>query len=79
PTPSAAAELISPDQQVQLQHLASLQHRLQRQMHLQLQRCREHMDHLRLRLRHPGERLREQSQRLDQLELRLQRALQQQL
>lgn len=79
PTPSAAAELISPDQQVQLQHLASLQHRLQRQMHLQLQRCRERMDHLRLRLRHPGERLREQSQRLDQLELRLQRALQQQL
>jgi exodeoxyribonuclease VII large subunit len=79
PTPSAAAELISPDQQVQLQHLANLRQRLQRQMALQLQRGRERLDHLRLRLRHPSDRLREQSQRLDQLEQRLQRALQRQL
>lgn len=79
PTPSAAAELISPDQRVQLQQLASLQQRLQRHLQQQLERCRERLDHLRLRLRHPGERLREQSQRLDQLELRLQRALQQQM
>ena len=79
PTPSAAAELISPDQQALQQQLANLQHRLQRQLRLQLQRCHERVSHLRLRLRHPGERLREQSQRLDQLELRLHRALQHQL
>ena len=79
PTPSAAAELISPDQQIQQQQLVSLRRQLQRQLQLQLQRCHERVNHLRLRLRHPGERLREQSQRLDQLELRLQRGLLQQL
>lgn len=79
PTPSAAAELISPDQQALQQQLTHLQRRLQRQLQQQLQRCHERVNHLRLRLRHPGERLREQSQRLDQLELRLQRALQHQL
>jgi exodeoxyribonuclease VII large subunit len=79
PTPSAAAELVSPDQQMQQQQLISLRRQLQRQLHQQLQRCHERVNHLRLRLRHPGERLREQSQRLDQLELRLLRGLLQQL
>lgn len=79
PTPSAAAELISPDQQAQLHNLQSLQRRLQRQTRIQLAHRQERLSHLRMRLRHPGERLREQSQRLDQLEIRLQRALQQRL
>ncbi|MBP0048465.1 exodeoxyribonuclease VII large subunit [Marinobacterium sp. AK62] len=75
PTPSAAAELVSPDRSIQLRQLEMFSQRMQRQIHRQLQQQRTHLHHLRQRLRHPGERLREQSQRLDQLELRLQRAL----
>ena len=37
------------------------------------------LDGLRRRLRHPGERLRQQAQRLDDLELRLRRAMEQRL
>lgn len=79
PTPSAAAELVSPDRSIQLRQLEVLSQRMHRQILRQLNQQRMQLQHLRLRLRHPGERLREQSQRLDQLELRLQRALQQKL
>ncbi|MBV0933434.1 exodeoxyribonuclease VII large subunit [Marinobacterium weihaiense] len=79
PTPSAAAELLSPDQSLQQQQLRQLRQRLARRTRQLLEREQRRLDHLRARLRHPGERLREQSQRLDQLELRLQRALQQRL
>lgn len=79
PTPSAAAELLSADRQQRERALAQLRLRLLRQTGRQLARQRERLEQLRARLRHPGERLREQSQRLDQLELRLQRALSRQL
>ncbi len=75
PTPSAAAELLSPDQSQLQQQLQVLRQRLARQTMRTLDQHRARLNHLRARLRHPGERLREQSQRLDQLELRLQRAL----
>ncbi len=75
PTPSAAAELLSPDQSQLQQQLQVLRQRLSRQTLRTLEQHRARLEHLRARLRHPGERLREQSQRLDQLELRLQRAL----
>ena len=75
PTPSAAAELLSPDQAQLQQQLSLLRQRLARQTRRYLQQQRSRLEHLHARLRHPGDRLREQSQRLDQLELRLQRAL----
>lgn len=78
-TPSAAAELVSPDQQVLQRQLRSVEQALTQQMQRHLLQQRTHLQHLRKRLRHPGDRLREQSQRLDQLELRLGRAIQSQL
>ncbi|MFT6916697.1 MAG: exodeoxyribonuclease VII large subunit [Motiliproteus sp.] len=74
PTPSAAAELISPDRE---QLAAQLQHHQSRMLQLfqhNLRLCQHRMDALRSRLRHPGQRLQEQAQRLDSLELRLRHA-----
>jgi exodeoxyribonuclease VII large subunit len=71
PTPSAAAELVSPDRAELLARLATRAERL-RQLHARrLGAARERLDWLARRLSHPGARLREQSQRLDELELRL--------
>lgn len=74
PTPSAAAELLSPDTQALLAQLQRSQRQLKRAIQGRLSRDRMRLDHLRQRLRHPGERLAQQAQRLDELELRLQRA-----
>jgi exodeoxyribonuclease VII large subunit len=72
PTPSAAAELVTPDQAEWLEQWRHLEARL-------LQRTQQHMavasqqvDWLqkRLALRHPGQYLRQQAQRLDELEVR---------
>ncbi|WP_421864332.1 exodeoxyribonuclease VII large subunit [Motiliproteus sp.] len=74
PTPSAAAEQLSPDRQQLLQRFELYQQQLSRQMQQRLQRHRYQCESLRARLRHPGQRLQEQSQRLDSLELRLRQA-----
>ncbi len=74
PTPSAAAEMLSPDQREQLAQLAKLEADLKRAMQRKLAEARTRLDHLRARLKHPGARLREQAQRLDDLEQRLIRA-----
>ncbi|SDS32324.1 exodeoxyribonuclease VII large subunit [Halopseudomonas sabulinigri] len=79
PTPSAAAELLSPDTQALLRQVEQLERRLVQRLRERLARARLQLDSLRQRLRHPGERLSQQAQRLDELELRLQRALAQQL
>ncbi len=79
PTPSAAAELLSPDSQALLRQVEQLERRLVQRLRERLARARLQLDSLRQRLRHPGERLSQQAQRLDELELRLQRALAQQL
>ncbi|MBV1914072.1 MAG: exodeoxyribonuclease VII large subunit [Pseudomonadales bacterium] len=71
PTPSAAAELLSPDQNEVRQWLHSFEQQLSREINDRIADERQRTDWLRTRLRHPGERLREQSQRLDELELRL--------
>lgn len=80
-TPSAAAELVSPDQQHQLTQLIQLQQRLQRGIRLQLGQQAQWFlqQHSKLQLLHPKRRLEQQQQRLDELQLRLQRAGQQQL
>lgn len=79
PTPSAAAELVSPDQRTLRIRLDQVEARLQRQMRQRLYQHRERLQGLRARLRHPGDRLRQQSQRLDELEHRFNRAWQRQL
>ncbi|MDA7085392.1 exodeoxyribonuclease VII large subunit [Pseudomonas sp. SA3-5] len=79
PTPSAAAELLAPDASELVQRLHSLQRRLIMRMHNRLERERMRLDGLSRRLRHPGERLRQHAQRLDDLEMRLARAFERQL
>ncbi|MBN8444886.1 MAG: exodeoxyribonuclease VII large subunit [Gammaproteobacteria bacterium] len=78
-TPSAAAELVSPDQQQQWQQIAKLQQRLQQAMRVLLgQHAQQWLfAQKRLQQQHPARRLEQQQQRLDELELRLQRAVRQ--
>lgn len=71
PTPSAAAERVSPDWKEWLRRLEQLKQRL---VHLQIsliRHCQVQLDHIGKRLRHPGQRLRDQAQSLDLLEHRL--------
>jgi exodeoxyribonuclease VII large subunit len=73
PTPSAAAELASPDQYEWLAQLSTLQARSARHLQQDLRACWQQLSALnrRLQLRHPGQYLRQQAQRMDELEQRL--------
>ncbi len=71
PTPSAAAELLSPDGRELRERLTRLAVRLQQAMDRRLARARERFLWQSSRLRHPGRRLQEIAQRLDELEGRL--------
>jgi len=77
PTPSAAAELLSPDGDDLLDNFEGFEVLLVRALRTQLARLQQHMTHLRARLRHPGQRLQDLAQKLDGLEARLLRAQQQ--
>jgi exodeoxyribonuclease VII large subunit len=70
-TPSAAAELLSPDQREWQQRLTAMEANLVRLMRRKLADATTELNHLRKRLKHPGAALREQAQRLDDLEQRL--------
>jgi exodeoxyribonuclease VII large subunit len=74
-TPSAAAELLSPDQAEYKQYLDKVLQRLKRQIMERLADAHQSLTYLNKRLRHPGQRIQDQSQRLDELEQRLQRGL----
>ena len=76
PTPSAAAELLSPDQQIIKQLLVSQHQKLVRLILRELEQRHQRLDWLRRQLQHPGRRLQEQAQTLDQLDERLRRAMQ---
>lgn len=80
-TPSAAAELLSPDREELTARLGQLAARLRQRILQRLQRQHEQLDWLvrRLQQRHPGRNIFQQMQRLDELEQRLNRAIQQQL
>lgn len=80
-TPSAAAELVSPDQSQYLVALTQLQQRLSRAVRRQLAQQQPRLMQLQQRLQqlHPQRRLEQQQQRLDELQLRLQRRMQQHL
>ncbi|RVU30381.1 exodeoxyribonuclease VII large subunit [Neptunomonas marina] len=79
PTPSAAAELISPDQDALRMQLDRHEMALKRLLRQQLQQQRERILQLKRRLRHPGERLREQRRHLTSLESRLKRSMEHRL
>ncbi len=73
PTPSAAAELISPDQRVLKQNLAALRNRLQQRSLYLLQNLSQKLDHLahRLRQQNPEQRLTQNRKMLEQTTHRL--------
>jgi len=73
PTPSAAAELISPDQRALKQNLSLLRNRLQQRSTQMLQQLSQRLDHLAHRLgqQHPGQRLAQHRKMLQQARQRL--------
>ena len=81
PTPTAAAQLAVPDRRVWLQRLALLAQRFGSAMRRKLadDAAQLRARHERLQRAHPGARLAQHVQRLDEFELRLRRALDAQL
>ncbi|UPQ81745.1 exodeoxyribonuclease VII large subunit [Pseudomonas knackmussii] len=75
PTPSAAAELLAPSSADVRQRLEGLRQRLLLRMRDRLHRDAARLESLTRRLRHPGERLQQQAQRIDDLEARLLRGI----
>lgn len=75
PTPTAAAELASPDQMEWQQRFLQRQGQLQKLLDTRLRHQRQQLEWLSKRLQHPGRRLQEIAQRLDDLELRQRQAL----
>lgn len=77
PTPSAAAEHAVPDQQVLLRQFRQGEARLRQQLQNRLQGAAQRLNWLdkRLRQQHPGRRLQNNAQRLDDLEVRLSQAV----
>ncbi len=73
-TPSAAAEMLSPDQQQWLALLRDFRRRMETLINNRIAGDRQRMEGLHKRLKHPGTRLQEYTLRLDELELRLARA-----
>ncbi|WP_091638934.1 exodeoxyribonuclease VII large subunit [Aquisalimonas asiatica] len=76
PTPSAAAELLSPDSAAWMRQFETAAERLQFVQERRQQQEAQRLDHLlkRLQQQHPGRRLREHGQRLKELGVRLDQA-----
>lgn len=79
PTPSAAAEKISPDQNDMLRQVNDREFRLANAAKRALQRLNTKLEHLSARLRDPRRELLEKGQRLDDLEVRLGKAIAQRM
>ena len=71
PTPTAAAQLVSPDRAQLAQQLRQWYHRLSRVTERALEERMQRLDYLSRRLTHPGERIRNQAQHLQHLASRL--------
>ncbi len=79
PTPSAAAELITPDGDDWLDKFIGFEMLLEEAIQRKLSALKQQLQWLRARLRHPRQQLEQQAQRLDTLELRLNNLIQKQL
>ncbi|MBZ0105315.1 MAG: exodeoxyribonuclease VII large subunit [Sulfuricella denitrificans] len=75
PTPTAAAEMATPQRADLLQRLAMLQSGLNRLTMRGLEQRMQQVDYLSRRLLHPGTRIRNQQQHLEHLKQRLARAM----
>lgn len=74
-TPTAAAELVSPDSSEWQQKLTQLFDRLASNVKNLLRHASQELGHLSKRIRHPGQRLEEHAQQLDYLEQRFIQAI----
>ncbi|MFT5519198.1 MAG: exodeoxyribonuclease VII large subunit [Oceanospirillaceae bacterium] len=74
PTPSAAAELVSQDQGELVHRVGQLERQLRQQWYKHLQHQQLDVARLRALLKHPGQSLNDQSQRLDHIQARLEQA-----
>ncbi|MGZ8158980.1 MAG: exodeoxyribonuclease VII large subunit [Methylobacter sp.] len=81
PTPSAAAEHATPDQQEWLARFIHLEQRLYKQLRRKLDQQQQTLDWLnkRLQQQNPGQKLARNAQRMTELELRLKQAMQRKL
>lgn len=79
PTPSAAAELLSPDGQDLLDQFMGFEILLSEALIRKIRQLEQRADFLQKRLQHPGRKLQQQSQHMAQLRIRLQRAIAAQL
>ncbi len=75
PTPSAAAELCAPDTRLLLRQLSQFEHRLKTRLRATLAHAQLGLGGLSRRLVHPGRRIEQHQQRLDEIERRLPRAV----
>lgn len=78
-TPTAAAELLSPDVRNLKQQITHFEHLFTRRFEQTLQQNQQRLDFLVRRIRHPKERIEQQQNRLNQTRDNLVKAIQQQL
>jgi exodeoxyribonuclease VII large subunit len=74
PTPTAAAQRVAPDRHALLSGLRDQAQHLQRAQRNRLQNAMQTVDYFQRRLVHPAQQLQRQTQQLDQLQQRIQRA-----
>ena len=74
PTPTAAAQRVAPDRHALLRGLQDQAQHLQRAQRNRLQNALQAVDYLQRRLVHPAQQLQRETQRLGQLQQRMQRA-----
>jgi len=79
PTPSAAAEMLSPDQQEFWQRLKAISARFENSIEQQLSNKKWQLQSVQRGLQHPGDKLTQYAQTLDMLELRMQQSQRNQL
>jgi exodeoxyribonuclease VII large subunit len=75
PTPSAAAELLSPNQEDYFELLFSTSAQFKSAISLAIKQGRQQLTWIAKQLKHPDRRLQEQAQNLDRLDIRLRRAM----